>query len=79
MLDHMSSSGVMHGDGRWRGEEMVKHEVTKKNIAAVHAQYRNICLVLGRNSRADSVNKGLEGGFVFVFPMNMTTFCAMGN
>ena len=35
MLDHMSSSGVMHGDGRWRGEEMVRHEVKRKNIAAV--------------------------------------------
>ena len=35
MLDHMSSSGVMCG------EEMVKHEEKKKNIAAVHAWYRN--------------------------------------
>ena len=41
MLDHMSSSGVMHGDGRRRGEEMVKHEGKKENIAAVHAWYRN--------------------------------------
>ena len=40
MLDHMSSSGVMHGDGRRHGEEMVKHEV-KKDIAAVQARYRN--------------------------------------
>ena len=41
MLDHMSSTGVMHGDGRRRGERMVEHEVKKKNIAAVHAWYRN--------------------------------------
>ena len=40
MLDHMSSTGVMHGDGRRRGEEMVKHE-KKENIAGVHARYRN--------------------------------------
>ena len=37
----MSSTGVMHGDGRRRGEEMVKHEVKGKNIAAVHVWYRN--------------------------------------
>ena len=30
----------MHGDGRQRGEEMVKHEV-KKDIAAVHVRYYN--------------------------------------
>jgi hypothetical protein len=41
MLDHMSSSGVMHGDGRRRGEEKVKHEIKEKNIAAVHVRYRN--------------------------------------
>ena len=41
MLDHMSSTGVMHGDGRRHGERMVKHEVKKKNIAAVHVWYRN--------------------------------------
>ena len=41
MLDHMSSSGVMHGDGRRCGEEIVKHEVKEKNIAAVHTRYRN--------------------------------------
>ena len=41
MLDHMSSTGVMHGDGRRRGEETVKHEVKKNDIAAVHAWYRN--------------------------------------
>ena len=41
MLDHMSSTGVMHGDGRRRGEEMVKHERKKQDIAAVHARYRN--------------------------------------
>ena len=42
MLDHMSSSGVMHGDGRRHGEEVVKHEVKKlKNIAAVHTQFCN--------------------------------------
>ena len=41
MLDHMSSSGVMHGDGRRRGEEMVKHERKKENIAAVLARYHN--------------------------------------
>jgi hypothetical protein len=35
MLDHMSSSGVMHEDSRWHGEEMVKHEVKKENISAV--------------------------------------------
>ena len=40
MLDHMSSTGVMHGDGRRRGEEMVKHK-KKKNISAVHTRYRN--------------------------------------
>ena len=39
MLDHMSSSGVMHGDGRRREEG--EHEVKKKNIAAVHARYRD--------------------------------------
>ena len=39
MLDHMSSSGVMHGDGRRRGKG--KHEVKEKDIAAVHARYRN--------------------------------------
>ena len=38
----MLSSGVMHGDGRQRGEEMVKHEVKKRNIAAVLARYCNI-------------------------------------
>ena len=42
MLDHMLSSGVMHGDGRQRGEEKVKHEVKKKNISAVHTQYCNM-------------------------------------
>ena len=41
MLDHMSSTGVMHGDGRRRGEERVIHEKKKENIAAVHAWYRN--------------------------------------
>ena len=41
MLGHMSSTGVMRRDGRRRGEEMVKHEVKKKYIAAVHAWYRN--------------------------------------
>ena len=41
MLDHMSSTGVMHGDGRRCGEERVKHEKKKKNISAVHVQYRN--------------------------------------
>ena len=41
MLDHMSSSGVMHGDGRRCGEERVKHEVKRKDIAAVHTRYRN--------------------------------------
>ena len=41
MLDHMSSTGVMHGDGRRRGEERVKHEVKKEHIAAVHTRYRN--------------------------------------
>ena len=41
MLDHMSSTGVMHGDSRRHGEEMVKHERKKKNISAVHARYRN--------------------------------------
>ena len=40
MLDHMSSTGVMHGDGRRRGEERVKHE-RKENVTAVHARYRN--------------------------------------
>ena len=41
MLDHMSSAGVMHGDSRRRGEEEVKHEKEKENIAAVHARYHN--------------------------------------
>ena len=41
MLDHMLSSGVMHGDGRRCGEKRVKHEVNKKDIAAVHVRYRN--------------------------------------
>ena len=41
MLDHMSSSGVMHGDGRQCGEEKVKHESKKRDIAAVHVRYRN--------------------------------------
>ena len=41
MLDHMSSSGVMHRDGRQRREGMVKHEIKKENIAAVHAWYHN--------------------------------------
>ena len=41
MLDHMLSSGVMHGDGRRCGAEMVKHEMKEKNIAAVHAWYCN--------------------------------------
>ena len=40
MLDHMSSSGVMHGDGRRCGAEIVKHE--RKDITAVHARYCNI-------------------------------------
>ena len=31
----------MRGDGRQRGEEMVKHEIKKKNIAAVRAWYHN--------------------------------------
>ena len=38
MLDHMSSSGVMRGDGRQRGEERVKHEIKEKNVVA---RYRN--------------------------------------
>ena len=42
MLDHMSSTGVMHGDGRRRREERVIHEERKENIAAVHTRYRNI-------------------------------------
>ena len=41
MLDHMSSTGVMHGDGRRRGEERVIHEEKGKHITAVHARYRN--------------------------------------
>jgi hypothetical protein len=41
MLDHMLFSGVMHRDGRWCGERIVMHEVKKKNVAAVHAQYHN--------------------------------------
>ena len=40
MLDHMSSAGVMHRDGRRRGEEKVKHE-KKKDVTAVHVRYRN--------------------------------------
>ena len=51
MLDHMSSTEVMHGDGRRRGEEMVKHGIKeKRNIAAVRARYRNSDrLILARN------------------------------
>ena len=41
MLDHMSSTGVMHGDSRRHGEEGVIHEEKKRNIAAVHARYGN--------------------------------------
>ena len=41
MLDHMLSSRAMHEAGKWYGEELVKHEVKKKNIAAVHVQYYN--------------------------------------
>ena len=41
MLDHMSSSGVMHGDGGWRGDREGEHEVKRKNIAAVHVRYRD--------------------------------------
>ena len=39
--NHMSSSGVMHEINRWCEEEMVRHEVKKKNIAAVNVQYCN--------------------------------------
>ena len=41
MLDHMSSTGVMRGDGRRRREEMVKHDRKRENISAVHTRYRN--------------------------------------
>ena len=41
MLDHMSSSGVMHGDGRQCGEELVRHKVKRQNISAVHRWYCN--------------------------------------
>ena len=41
MLDHMSSTGVMHGDGRRHGEGLVNIKKKKENIAAVHARYRN--------------------------------------
>ena len=41
MLDHMLFSGVMHRNGRQHGEERVKHESKKENIAAVHARYCN--------------------------------------
>ena len=51
MLDHMSSTGVMRRDGRRRGEEMVKHDMKKKNIAAVHARYRNIPIFCGIYSK----------------------------
>ena len=56
MLDHMSSAGVMHGDGRRRGEEKVKHEV-RKDIAAVHTRYRNKLERLARHddTRAENV------------------------
>ena len=47
MLDHMSFSGVMHGDGRWHGEEMMKHEVKKRNISTVHTQYHNNVFIAG--------------------------------
>ena len=41
MLDHMSSSGVMCRVSRQCGKEMVKHEVKKNDIAAVHVWYYN--------------------------------------
>ena len=41
MLDHMSSTGVMRGDGRRRGEGKVKHEKREKHISSVHARYHN--------------------------------------
>ena len=51
MLDHMLSSGVMCGDSRQHREEMVKHEVKKRDIAAVHMQYCNTqCPLLSCNS-----------------------------
>ena len=46
MLDHMSSSGVMHREGRRCGEEIVKHESKKKNISAIHAWCHNISPVV---------------------------------
>ena len=41
MLDHMSSTEVMHRDGRQCGVEMVKHERKEKSVTAVHMQYHN--------------------------------------
>ena len=46
MQDHMSSSRVMYGVNRWCREEMVKHEVERKNIAVVNAWYYNIEIAL---------------------------------
>ena len=42
----MSSSGVMYGVNRWCREEMVKHNVERKNIAVVNAWYCNIEIAL---------------------------------
>ena len=52
MRDHMSSAGVMHGDGRRRGEEEVKHKQRKKDIAAVHVRYRNTTSALAAARQA---------------------------
>ena len=64
MLDHMSSTGVMHGDGRRRGEEKGKHE--KRDVTAVHARYRNTAVVppvVPRKGRttASGVVIGIQG------------------
>ena len=60
MLDHMSSSGVMHGDSRRRGEEVVKHEVKEKNIAAVHTWYHNMVSDRGHRCKESRTMYELE-------------------
>ena len=78
MLDHMLSSGVMHGDGRRCREEGVKHEV-KTDITAVHAWYRD--------SNGDQwkaafkMNRGLFEPMVMFFGLTNapTTFQLMMN
>ena len=59
MLDHMSSTGVMHGDGRRRGEEMVKHKKEEKDISAIHTRYRNSRSFVGLRQRQGVLSLGV--------------------